>query len=253
MLDVTVDVTKATADLRNIQQNQIPFAISLALNRTAQGALAHAGQRLDRDFTINESRKPFLKRLFRFPRSQWATKRKLIATIGVHQADGDFGTGSSKDRGFLLGRHEMGGDRDRNDPMRPFFIPTDALRPGAYDVAPKSMYPAALRLFESQGIVRWEKNAEGKRKGVKGTLPAQAQGKRDTFIIDARSRGKPKAWGIFQRTGPGRHDIRMLWAFRTRIRLKKRLGFYVGTNTYVDHNFARHFGDALTEAMRTAK
>jgi hypothetical protein len=252
MFDVTVDVTKATADLRNIQQNQIPFAISLALNRTAKGAIAAAGERLDRDFTINESKKPFLKRLFRFPRSQWATKRKLIATVGVHQSDGDFGTGSDKDRGFLLGRHEAGGERHRNDPARPFFLPTEALRSGAFDVPPKSMYPTALRLFESRGIVRFEKDAAtGKRKGVKGTLPAQAKGKKGTFIIDARKKGG--TWGVFQRVGRGHGNLRMLWAFRTKIRLKQRLGFYTGTSAYVDTNFNQVFGESLAEAMRTAK
>jgi hypothetical protein len=254
LMDVQVDVTKATADLKRIRDDQLPFAISLGLNRTAVAALDRRRAALDADFTIADAKKPFFRRLIKFPKRQWATKRKLVATVGVHEQDGDFGVGSSKDRGFLLGRHEGGGDRTRLDPMRPFFVPTDELRSGVYDVPPKSMYPAALRLFESRGIVRYQKDAAtGKRKGIRGTLAAQAKGKRDTFIVDARSSGNPKAWGIYQRFGTGRRDIRMLWAFRSKIRLKKRLGFYTGVNAYVEQNFGHHFDQAIDEAMRTAR
>lgn len=254
LMAVDVDITRSTADLKRIRDDQLPFAISLGLNRTAVAALDRRRASLDNDFTIADAKKPFFKRLIKFPRRNWATKRKLVALVGVHERDEDFGVGSSKDRGFLLGRHEAGGDRTRLDPNRPFFIPTDELRSGPYDLPPKSMYPAALRLFESRGIVRYQKDAvTGKRKGVKGTLAAQAKGKRDTFIVDARSSGNPKAWGIYQRFGTGRRDIRMLWAFRSKIRLTKRLGFYTGVNAYVEENFGRHFDQAIDEAMRTAK
>lgn len=263
MYEVKVDRKAAMTDLKTLRRDQWPFALSLAINRTAQGAVATAQTTLSRDFTIATSRLPFLRRLIKFPRRQWATKKKLSATLGVHEKDSDFGVGSSKDRGFLLGRHEDGGERRRSDDMRPFFIPTDALRKGAFEVPSRSMYPTALRLVESRGTVRTVKVTTGpagewgkrkvKRIAVKGVLPAQPKGKQGTFIVDARKRGNPNAWGVFQRYGRGKRDVRMLWAFRSKVTLPKRLGFGPKVGKYVDGNFARHFDDAVKQAMRTAR
>lgn len=263
MYNVVVDEKKAIADLKRIREDQLPFAFSLGINNTAKGAVESTRARLGENFTINNARIAFLRRLIKFPRSQWATKKKLAATLGVHERDEDFGVGSSKDRGFLLGRHEEGGERNRTDDMRPFFVPTNELRSGAFDVPPRNMYPTALRLVDSIGTVRTVKITTGpagdwgkrktRRLRVKGVLAAQAKGKRDTFIVDGRKSGNPKAWGIFQRTGPGRRNIRMLWAFRTRIRLNKRLNFNTNVSTYVDRNVSRHFDDAINQAMRTAR
>jgi sirohydrochlorin ferrochelatase len=52
------------------------------------------------------------------------------------------------------------------------------------------------------------------------------EGKRGTFVIDARQTANPNAWGVYQRVGSGRRNIRALWFYRTRITLRPRLGFY---------------------------
>jgi hypothetical protein len=257
MLDINVESLKLRTDLKAIRADQMPFALSLGINNTAKGARDRMKfTELPHDFTINPARQRFMASLIRFPRAQWATKRKLSATLGVHERDEDVGVGSSKDRGFLLGRHEEGGARQRTDDARPFFIPTEALRQGDTALAPRSMFPTALRLFASQGIVRYVKisvDGKTKRKGVKGQLPAQAKGKRGTFIVDARQKDGPSAWGIFQRYGRGKRDIRMIWAFRKKVQLPPRLKFYATVNQYVTQNFGLHFSEAMDQATRTAK
>lgn len=253
MLDVSIDLTRMKAELKRARDDQIPFALSLAINTTAKGAIASIRTGLEEDFTIAPSRLPFMKRLIRFPRSQWATKRKPIATIGVHEKDSDFDVGSSSDRGFLLGRHEEGGERRRDDPFRPFFIPTDEIRGGDWDLPPRNLYPTALRIFDQRGVTGVLGADIKKAKRGFGGQEYVIKGKRRTFVVDGRQRNGAKAWGIFQRMGRGARNIRMIWAFRTSIHLPPRLRFYKKAASYIDTNFPRHFSEALERAMKTAK
>lgn len=268
MFDIVVNPRLTVTDLAKIRVDQLPFAESLAINTVAAGARDFMRGLVPKEFTIAPAREKFITSLIRFPRAQWATKTKLSATMGVHSSDGDVGVGSDKDRGFLLGRHEDGGTRTRTDPLRPFFIPTDELRGGDYDVPPRSMYPTALRIMEGRGIVSYtstvdKKTGKTKRKGVVGTLLIQSrttsrgkvmiQGKQRTFLIGPMNDANPKDWGIYQRTGPGRRDVRLIWAFRTRINLPPRLHFYEQVAHYIDSHLAEEFTKAIDRAMATAR
>jgi hypothetical protein len=113
----------------------------------------------------------------------------------------------------------------------------------------RSLYPSSLRLFE--------------RRTPSGMLPAksrttkrgkvQVQGKRRTFIIDARATADPRAWGVFQRVGPGDRDIRMLWAFRTKIQLPPRLHFYETFDRTLNARMLEVLGESLAKALATAR
>jgi hypothetical protein len=112
---------------------------------------------------------------------------------------------------------------------------------------PQSLLPKNLRLFE--------------RRGVSGNLPiksrltsrgkVQIQGKRRTFIIDDRDGSG--TWGIFQRTGRGKHAIRRLFFLTREIDLPPRLEFYEVVQDVVRRQMATRFDEALKRALGTAR
>jgi hypothetical protein len=228
-----------------LERDQLPFATSLAMNRLVEKMQAGVRDSLSRDFTIAPKVLPFMKLLVRFDRANHATKTKLEARFGVNDTEG---LSTQKDRSFILGRHEIGGVRTAS-PDRPFAIPTGAIRGGDYDVAPRSMYPSSLGFVER----RTASGVQPIRGRVtrKGTI--QIQGKHRTFIIDARETSDPRAWGIYQRTGPGKRDIEMIWAFRTTITLPPRLHFYEVASAIQVKEWPGTFEEAMDYAVRTAR
>lgn len=258
--DITIDIDGATAHLTDVERRQVPFAASKALNTLVKLGQQAVRQGLDaRGFTIAPSRRRFLEQLVRIPRGGWATKQNLAVRLDVSQ--GERSTG--KDRSHVLGRHEAGGTRHAESPLKPYFIPTKELRPGPHDLPPRALYPTALRLIESRGVVGFTVDAKSKRRAVHGTLGIkskvtargviQIQGKRRTFVMGSHDGRMRQVWGVWQRTGPGEDDIRPLWWFRLRVTLKPRLSFVPTIQAVVDRNWAPTFATELEAALRTAR
>lgn len=246
MLDIELKTDDVIADLTALQKVQLPFAESLAINQVTRMGQKAVQESLRSNFTIAPDRLKFLQRTIRFDRANWATKDKLYAKMGINE--GESGR-SDKDRPDILGRHETGGTRTASNPLHPFFLPTKELRQGAYDVPPRSMYPTSLRIFErrtASGVLPI-KSRRTKHGGV------QIIGKRRTFVIDARSTHDPRSWGIYQRFGPRREDIRLIWAYRTSITLPPRLHLYETVQLTVNDNIQDVFYAALERAVRTAR
>ena len=221
---------------------QIPFAMALTANAVAKDAQLAAQAGIRRRFTISPRRERFILGLVR--RGHFATKREPWADVGIGH---DHGAGPTKNRSFLLLRHQLGGRRVARNPLYPFAIPTKEIRPDPYGEVPQSLLPKNLRVFE--------------RRGVTGNLPiksrltkpgkVQIQGKRGTFIIDDRQGSG--TWGIFQRTGPGRRDIRQLFFLRPQIDLPPRLQFYEAVQDAVRRQMSVRFDEALKRALATAR
>jgi hypothetical protein len=249
-LSLTVD-TKAVERLlrHDLPTSQIPYATALAINGTLKRAQAAVRTSLDRHFTIAPSRRAFLARTIRIARDGWATKKTLVGRMDVGMRDKAY---NARDRSFLLGRHEEGGTRTA-DPIEPFFIPTEHLRKGPYDVPPQRLYPRALRLYQRRDPATV---LPGKSKLTKSGK-VQRQGKRATFIIDNSTPGRlsanPNAHGIYERTGKGRRDIRLLWAFRRTIQLKPRLAMLATTRAIHAAHFDEEFAKAMDRALATAR
>lgn len=221
---------------------QLPFAMALAANKVAEDAQLAAQAGIRRRFTISPKREKFILGLVR--RGHFATKREPWAEVGIGH---DFGAGPTKNRSFLLLRHQLGGQRVARNPLYPFAIPTKEVRPGPYGEVPQALSPKNLRIFE--------------RRGVTGNLPiksrltrrgkVQIQGKRGAFVIDDREGSG--TWGIFQRTGPGKRDIRRLFSLRQKIDLPPRLQFYEAVNEAVRRQMGVRFDEALKRALATAR
>lgn len=267
MLNLEIDDKAALASIADIAGNQAPFAFSLGINRTMTGARDSMRELITKEFTISLRRVPFLQSLIRFPRSQWATKTKLSATMGVHQTDAEVGSGSgsSTDRGFLLGRHEEEHQANAN-PLQPFFIPTSVIRPDAYAEAPRSLYPAALGLMAGRGVVGYLTSTNAttgkkQRKAVIGMKSASTavtdrgfmKGKQKTFLIGPSNTANAKQWGIYQRTGTGRNDVRLIWSLRQHIRLHDLLHFNATFERYVEAHLEEEISKAIDVALATAR
>jgi hypothetical protein len=247
VITIDIDLKALTAGLDDLQKRQIPFAVARGLNTLAKEGQVLVRQSLSSNFTINESKRAFLERTVRIGRDDWARKDRLAVRLGINPTD-QAAAGLGKDRSQLLGRHEEGGQRTA-DPARPFFIPTNEIRPGAYDVVARSLYPSSLRVFDrrtADGVL----GPKGRRTRKGGF---QIQGKRRTFIIDGRSTNDPRLWGVFQRTGSGRRDIRMLWAFRTKIQIAPRLKFYETMERALNARMTEVLSASLAQAIATAR
>jgi hypothetical protein len=243
----TVDVSRIAGAAR-----QVPFAMSLALNETAKLAQLRVQQSLDTRFTINPSRKEFFRRLIKIPRGGFATKTNLRVELDIT------GPTNAPGRNALLKRHVDGGLFTKDDPLNPFFIPSKTLRPGAYDLPPRALYPKALRLQEQQGVSGTLASTARTTKRGKTVIVSQrgnrktAQRAGMTFFVVPFDNPLGRTPGIYVRK-KGEDNIHLLWLYKKRISIKPRLPFENDVRTVFDAQFDKQFVRALERAMATAK
>lgn len=250
-ITASFDLKALERELDAVRKKQLPFALALAINASVKSGQEAMRAKVRRDFTIAPKRLAFMERLIRFPKHQQARKDRLAAVISIGEADVPWSArkGAAKDRQFLLGRHETGGVRTAPDPDEPFFLPTKALRAGAYDVPPMKSYPRALRLYarrDPSGVLPGKSRLTKRGK-------VQRQGKRRAFIVTSNTRFGGLTGGIYERYGPKQRQIRKLWTFKRTITLKPRLGFYRTVQGAIDTTFDRHFAEAMARAVATAR
>lgn len=241
-LDATV---QRIGSLSEAAQQQLPFALSLALNQTALDV--QLAQRLhnDREFTIRAQ--TFMERLVKISRSDRADKRNLVARVRIQGPESARRRG--QDPAAVLTRHELGGTRTAPDPTRPFFVPADALRPSPRVVIPRQMFPAKLGLADRMG--RQGAVVPGKRGNVKRIKGASGQRERRAFFVLHSDDGSGRPLGIFEREG--KDDIKPLWIFTARVTIRPRLNFFATAEEVVRRRFPPNLAAAFTRAMRTAR
>jgi len=209
---------------------QLPFALSVALNRTGNVVRQRQRQNAASLFTI---RKPWVLGPAVGPRDAMtpaagaksegamlvdqrpSTKRDLVLTLAV-----------SRPRRFMA-RHEQGGVRLSG--TVPFAIPTLALRPTFEASVPLEWYPKSLRLFARRDVV--------------GTMPALAKGKRGTYLVPGV--------GIFRRTSPTTTEL--IWILKDTITLPRRPWFSSGVDEVFRATIGPQFDAAWKHALATAR
>ncbi len=229
-VQIRVDGHATLTALERLFRDQLPFATSLAINKADQAARAAVQAGIRERFTV---RRPWVLQGVVVDAS---TKTNLRAT--VRMAD---------DRRFLS-KFEAGGTLGASSPERPLAIPSVNLRPAFADVVPRALYPSSLRLVP--------------RRGVTGILPArrhltprgmvQLQGKQRTFVLDATMFGVQTP-GVYQRIGPGPHDIRLLWIYKQREPIPARLQFNRTVAETIHREWSRAYAAAFAQAVRTAR
>jgi hypothetical protein len=234
-MKILADTQDAERFLDGLHRDQVPFAASLGLNQTAKDVQAAERVALQGSFILREPR--FLLQSIRIPRFSNKNDPQLEVTVEI-------GPKAS----FLL-KFQTGGEKVALDRALPIAIPSPALRPSPGAVVPRALYPKALRLVP--------------RRDIKGVLPAQRhvtrrgveqlKGKRRTFVLDPTIHFGVKTWGVYQRTGPGRGDIRLLWIYKQRIRIPQRFDFVpIGQRTAAAR-WPENFAQSFARAVRTAK
>lgn len=212
-------------------RGQLPFATSKAINDTAKDFQKAETEHIFSAFTVR--REGFTKRSVKL--TDRANKTKLWARVAMEDP------GQVASSRSLFAKFESGGTKTGTT-LQPVAIPSDNLRISPKTNIPRSMYPKAL------GLVA--------RRGVKGILSAkthvtsrgkiQIKGKRRTFVL-----GPPAVWGVYRRVN--KEEIELLWTFKQRIPIPKRLSFVAIARKVVGDRFGPNFSLAFAFAVRTAR
>lgn len=236
-VSMTFDVDPLTKELADTRQRQMPFAVMMTLNRTAEEAQEAIRQRMfQRGFTVRSAISArFLSNSIKFSRGDRATKTSAVARLRIEPP------GQGAGRAGLLGFLEQGGVR-----FSQFAIGSGAVfGPGSVAIPirrtpmeqiPRNLYPSQTGLQERRAI-------DG------GLSKGQLRGKRSTFAI----RTKPGEGLVLQRVGPGRRDNRVLFVIKPRVRVEGRNFFFPTFERTVMARFEVNLLAFMGHAMRTAR
>lgn len=214
-------------------RDQIPFAAVGAINDTAFAARDEIRTGIRERFTI---RRQWVVQGIQVPRGGKATKRRPVAIVEVEHR-----------RRFLV-KFEEGGVKTGTQ-LEPIAIPTEHIRPTQQAIPPRRLYPKNLGLAPRRDISGGTINPRIRvtRGGFRRLV-----GKYRTFVLDP-SEMTASTWGIFQRTGPRRQDIRLIWAYRRQIPIPAILEFVQTATRVVKERFEKFFGKRFDQAIRSAR
>jgi hypothetical protein len=233
-IKLNIDTTQLTRVLNTVAR-QVPYAAANALNATAKEIQTAQRQRVEKDFTLR--RKTFILNTIKIERGGWAKKNNLRVRLGIDP------------RRNVLAKFERGGEKVSTDRSRPEIVPMPALRPTRQRSIPTWAFPKNLRLMERRtpsGVLAAKSRIS--RRGIRVW-----EGKRRTFVLDPNEHMGVGMWGVYQRVGRKRKDVRALWLFTRRVKVPRMLGFEETTREVADRRFGPNFQDALSHAIRTAK
>lgn len=232
-IHVRVDASAFRSWAKRQFADQLPFATSLALNRTAKAVQDAIRAGLRERFAI---RRPWVVQGITIPKFSDKRDRPMQVTVAIDPG-----------RAFL-GKFEAGGTKVAHSPEEPIAIPTTAIRPSLQALAPLSLYPKNLGLMARRGVTGFiAARKHMTRRGVE-----QLQGKQRTFVLDFSMFGI-RVPGVYQRTGPGRHDIRLIWTYKPSIPIPARLKFAETAQATVARAWPAQFQAAFQQAIRTAR
>lgn len=218
MIDIKVDLSALTLGLSDLQQRQIPFAASKALNATALDVQAAERRRLREVFTLR--REQWADQSIKI--THFAKKSEPWATIAISPPGA-----SGASRADVLGKFEMDTSK-RSIAGRHVAIPIDARR-NKRDIITKANRPGALNLRQVGNRII----------GDKRTFLVKTAGGRE-FIL--------------QRTGRGaRSSIRALFMLVDQVKLTPDLHYRLTAQATIDRVWERHFLTWLEQALATAR
>lgn len=231
-MQIRVDGHASQTFLENLFADQIPFATSLALNRTAKAVQDMIRQSIGEHFTI---RREWVLQGIKIPKFSDKRDNPMMVSVELDRS-----------RAFLA-KFEPGGVK-AGSPMMPIAIPSTFLRPNFGYVPPLALYPKNLRLDTRRGVT----GTLARHEHVTSRGVMQLKGKERTFVLDQTMIGVAVA-GVYQRFGPGRHDIRLLWTYRDHIPIPARLHFEATALETVRAVWPQAYEAAFLQAVRTAR
>lgn len=236
-ISITFDIDPLMRELSDTGKKQVPFALALALNRTAEEMQEAVRQRIfARGFVIRSAATArFLSNAIKIRRSDRATKTQFRAAVRIESS------GKGGGRAGLLGFLEEGGVRYSQFAIGSgvVFGPGSVavpIRPTPSTQVPRNLYPAQTGLQERRSISG-------------GLTKASLRGKRRTFVV----RTRPGEGLVLQRTGPGRRDTRALFVIKPRVRVQGRRFFFVTAERTAIERFDVNMDGFMRAAIRTAR
>lgn len=238
MISIQVDTRETTRWLNDVQRNQIPFAASVALNKTAQDVQAG----LVSGMSVFDRPKPYTLRGVYVTRS---TKANLTATIGL----------KTRDKGgpvseYLAANITGGGRVDKRSEIllrNAGILPAGKqTRPGpdarldAYGNMSRGQIVQILSYFRAFGSIAT--SGRGKSGGTKSTkINAGKTRTRALFATPS---------GVYERR---RGQVLGLITFMQPERYQKRYDFSRIAGDVVQRTFNSNFQSALSNALATAR
>jgi hypothetical protein len=216
-INIDVNVGPMIQYLTDLQTKQVPYATSRAVNDLALEVQAAIQEGMNKRFTI---RRDWVLQGVKISKFSNKKDTPISATIEI-----------APDRRFL-NKFEGG------DPKYPRFgkhiaVPTPAVKASKAGVIPMAMRPKAF------GFV----STPTRKRGV-----MQIKGAQRTFILL-----NTRAPGLYQRTGPGRDGVRMLYKFFASVPTPASLQFQSGAQRVCTERFRFIFQRRLANALATAK
>lgn len=236
-VSITFDVDALTKELQDSVKRQIPFAMMMTLNRTAEEMQERIRQRIyQRGFTVRSAASArYLSNSIRIRRSDRATKTSPSARVRIEPQ------GNGGGRAGLLGFLEVGGPRSSQFAVGSgaTFGPGSVVVPqrsSPMEMIPRALYPSMTGLQE--------------RRAIDGSLSkGSLKGKRRTFAV----RTKPGQGLILQRTGKGKRDTRVLFVVKPRVQVEGRQFFFSTAERTARERFEINFAGFMALAIRTAR
>ncbi|HPG52321.1 MAG TPA: hypothetical protein PLL11_17225 [Spirochaetota bacterium] len=245
--------------LDKVSAGQLPFAMALALTRTAQDA---------KDALVKEMRAVFDRPTPYTLSSHYvkaATKRDLSAKVYLKEFAGK-GTPAGK----YLGPEIMGGHRGLKRfemalrrvgllPEGRFVVPGSACPMDAYGNVQRSVIVQVLSYLQAFGEQGYKANITEARKARLAKGNRRKQGfvyfvSRGRGTLSATGRMQNLPAGIWKRTSfAAGSAVQPIFMFVKTPTYAKRYNFYEVAHRVAKSNFAGHFREAWREALATAK
>jgi len=243
-LDVRTNIREFTRGLNSVQRDQLPFALSLAMNRTINGVEAdnkrYMARAIDRPtrFTLNSQRKVY------------SNKRSLNAAIGFREFAGK-GVAAGK---YLRGPVFGGGRRTKKFEVAmrrrgllaggKFVVPAPGVRLNAYGNLTGRRYQQILSDLQAHGEVGYQAN-----RTARSTARNRNYRVRRYFVPKPGGRLRD---GVWERSGASGRIKPVLIAIGSP-RYRRTFNFFGASARSASGRFRRELPRALERAMATAR
>lgn len=226
MITIDVDLAGFTKGMNDLQQTQIPFAMSKALNAVGLDVQVRERARLREVFTLR--RETWADRSIKI--THFATKQELFTTIAISPP-------GRKDNADILGKFEDQTEKTARG-SHGVAVPMDPRR-NKSDVIINSQRPKAFKLHrEGSRIV-----------GDQGTFIVKLADGRE-LLLQRKDLGKRAA----KKAGRGTAErATLLYIFAPRVKLTIPLKFVPSAVEVVARMWQQRFGEAFALAMASAR
>jgi hypothetical protein len=227
-MQVNVDVDSFTRDMDDTQQRQIPFAVKNGLNAVTLDVQVAERQHLRDVFTLR--REAWADRSIKI--THFATKTEQYSTIAIEPPGGG-------DKGGILGKFEDQTEKLPFNSAHGIAVPIDAGRTRK-DIIKDGQKPKAFGLHDA---------GNGRVVGTDGTYIVKLANGRQ-LLLQRKDLGVRAA----KKLGRGTAErATLLFIFVPRVKIAPNLHFVDTAEQVVEQMWARRMGDALEQALGTAR